>query len=146
MYLLDTNVISESRKLASGRADPNVLAWMTATDPALTYISAITVFELEHGILLMERRDAAQGAMLRRWLVEAVHPTFEGRILPMSAEVATRCARLHVPDPRSERDSWIAATALVHDLTIVTRNIADFAHSGVALINPWDAIVPAKKP
>lgn len=137
MYLLDTNLISESRKLASGRADPHVVAWMSATDPSLTYLSAMTLFELEHGILLMERRDAAKGARLRQWLVETVMPAFNGRVLPMSAEVATRCARLHIPDPRSERDSWIAATALVHDLTVVTRNIADFAHAGVALIDPW---------
>lgn len=139
MYLLDTNVVSESRKLATGRADPNVVAWMSATDPALTNISAITLFELEHGVLLMERRDRVQGAMLRRWLVETVQPAFEGRILPMSAEVATQCARLHVPDPRSERDSWIAATALVRDMTVVTRNVDDFAATGVSLINPWGA-------
>ncbi|WP_454885447.1 PIN domain-containing protein [Sphingomonas oryzagri] len=139
MYLLDTNVVSESRKLATGRADPKVVAWMSATDPALTHLSAITLFELEHGVLLMERRDPIQGAMLRRWLIETVRPAFEGRILPMSAEVASQCARLHVPDPRSERDSWIAATALVHDMTVVTRNVDDFAGTGVSLINPWDA-------
>lgn len=138
MYLLDTNVVSESRKLATGRADPNVVAWMSATGPALTYLSAITLFELEHGVLLMERRDHAQGAMLRRWLVETVHPAFEGRMLAMSAEVATQCARLHVPDQRSERDAWIAATALVHDMTVVTRNVNDFVGTGVSLINPWD--------
>lgn len=97
----------------------------------------------EYGILLMERRDTAQGAMLRRWLTETVQPAFEKRILPMSADVATRCARLHVPDPCSERDSWIAATALVHDLTVVTRNVADFAQAGVALLNPRGASVPA---
>lgn len=139
MYLLDTNVVSESRKLGTGRADANVVAWMTATDPALTYLSSITLFELELGVLRIERRDPLQGAMLRGWLAETVQPAFEGRILPMSAEVATRCARLHVPDPRSERDSWIAATALVHDLTVVTRNVDDFAHTGVSLINPWGA-------
>lgn len=138
MYLLDTNVVSESRKLATGRADPNVVAWMSATDPALTYLSAITLFELEHGVLLMERRDSIQGALLRRWLVETVHPAFDGRILAMSAEVATQCARLHVPDPRSERDSWIAATALIHDMTVITRNVDDFAGTGVSLINPWN--------
>ena len=138
MYLLDTNVVSESRKLASGRADPNLVAWMSATDPVLTYLSAITIFELEYGVLQMERRDAVQGAMLRRWLVETVHPAFERRILPMSAEVATRCARLHVPDPIPFRDGLIAATALVHGMTVATRNVADFAATGVALVNPWD--------
>lgn len=139
MYLIDTNVVSESRKLASGRANANVATWMESIDPEFTFLAAISWFELEYGVLLMERRDKAQGAMLRRWLTETVQPAFEGRILPMSADIATRCARLHVPDPRSERDSWIAATALVHDLTVVTRNVADFAQTGVALLNPWDA-------
>lgn len=137
MYLLDTDVVSESRKLASGRADRAVAAWLSAVDPAVTYLSAITIFELEHGVLLTERRDPVQGAMLRSWLAETVLPAFEGRVLPMSAEVATRCARLHIPDPRGERDSWIAATALVHDLTVVTRNIADFTRTGVSIVNPW---------
>jgi predicted nucleic acid-binding protein len=143
MYLLDTNVVSESRKLATGRADTNVTTWMESIDPEFTFLAAISWFELEYGVLLMERRDKAQGAMLRRWLTETVQPAFEGRVLPMSTEVATRCARLHVPDPRSERDAWIAATALVHDLTVVTRNVADFAQAGVALINPWEAAGPA---
>lgn len=139
MYLLDTNIVSESRRLGTARADPGVAAFLSAADPASTYISPITVFELEYGTLLMERRDAAQGAMLRRWLAETIHPAFEGRVLAMSAEVARHCARLHVPDPRSERDSWIAATALVHGLTVITRNVADFVHTGVSLINPWGA-------
>lgn len=86
-------------------------------DPAAAYLSAMTVFELEHGVLLTERRDPAQGAMLRGWLAGTVLPAFKGRVLSMSADVAIRCARLHVPDPRSERGSWLAATALVHDLT-----------------------------
>lgn len=137
MYLLDTNVISESRKLASGRADPGVVAWLSAADPATTRLSAITIFELEHGVLLKERRDLIQGTMLRRWLTETVLPAFDTRILPMTAEVATRCARLHVPDPHSERDSWIAATALVHDFTVVSRNVGDFRQTGVRLINLW---------
>lgn len=139
MYLLDTNIVSESRKLATRRADPALVAWMSAVDPALTYLSAMTLWELERGVLLMERRDPVQGAVLRGWLAETVLPAFKGRVLAMSAEVATRCARLHVPDPRSERDSWIAATALVHELTVVTRNVADFAATGVPLLNPWSS-------
>jgi predicted nucleic acid-binding protein len=79
---------------------------------------------------------------LRRWLTETVQPAFAGRILSMTAEVATRYARLHVPDPCSERDSWIVVTALIHDLTVVTRNVADFAGTGVALLNPWEVSGP----
>jgi predicted nucleic acid-binding protein len=146
MYLLDTNDVSERRKLGTGRADPQVVAWMSAADPASTYVCAITLFELDFGTLLMERRDPVQGKMLRGWLIETVVPAFEGRILPMSAEVATRCAQVHVPDLRGERDSWIAAPALVHDLTIVTRNVADFAQTSLSIINPWAASDAPSRP
>ncbi|AOH87273.1 twitching motility protein PilT (plasmid) [Sphingomonas panacis] len=137
MYLLDTNVVSESRKLASGRIDSSVKAWLTSVDPGSTFLSAMSVFELERGVLLQERRDAAQGAMLRRWMKETVLPAFSDRILPMTSDVAARCAQLHVPDPQSERDSWIAATAFVHHLTVVTRNTSDFKATRVSVINPW---------
>lgn len=142
MYLLDTNVVSESRKLATGRIDQKVKRWLEAVETTPSYVSAMTVFELERGTLLLERRDAAQGKLFRRWLKEVVLPTFDGRILPMNAEVATQCALLHVPDPASDRDSWIAATALVHNLTVVTRNVPDFERTGVKLINPWIARAP----
>ena len=85
----------------------------------------------------MERRNAEQGAVLRRWLEGEVLSAFEGRILPIDAPIARRSAALHVPDPRPERDALIAATALVHGLTVVTRNTADFEPTGVALLNPW---------
>jgi predicted nucleic acid-binding protein len=103
------------------------------------YISAITILELELGILQMERRDPIQGAMLRTWLETRALPEFNGRIFPVDTAVAQRCARLHVPDPRAERDALIAATALVHGMIVVTRNIADFAATGVPLLNPWAA-------
>ncbi len=140
MFILDTNVVSELRKARSGKADPQVTAWAAAQQPAGLYISAITVLELELGILQVERRDAAQGALLRAWLEQHVLPAFAGRVLPIDASVAQRCARLHVPDPRSERDALIAATALVHGMTVVTRNVADFAATGVGLLNPWEAL------
>jgi toxin FitB len=137
MFLLDTNVLSELRKRKSGRIDPAVEAWAAKVDPARLHLSVITVMEVELGIGLLDRRDAAQAATLRFWLREHVLPAFAGRILPIDTAVALRCASLHVPDPRSERDAWIAATGLVHGLTIVTRNTADFAATGATRLNPW---------
>lgn len=135
-YLLDTNVVSELRKVASPRAHPRFVAW-AKEHPATEAISAVTLFELEVGVRRIERTDAAQGARLRSWL-ETVQVTFEGSILPLDADVAVRAARFHVLDPASDRDAFIAATAQVHGLTIVTRNLADFETFGVPLINPWE--------
>jgi predicted nucleic acid-binding protein len=137
MYLLDTNVISELRKVGDGKADANVVQWVSSIDAASSYLSVITIMELEIGILRLERRDQRQGAMLRAWLENHVIPEFAGRTLSIDAAVARRCARLHVPDPRSERDALIAATALRDGMTVVTRNLADFENLGVRLINPW---------
>jgi len=137
MFLLDTNVISELRKTGDGKANPRLVAWLTAQDAAWLYLSAITVMELEIGILRMERRDAIQGERLRVWFEDCVLPEFTGRILPVDYIVARRCARLHVPDPRSERDALISATALVHGMTVVTRNVTDFTATGASFLNPW---------
>ncbi len=139
MYLLDTNVISELRKVRSGRAEPTVAAWAEAVDAGYLYLSAMTILELELGVLSLERRDSVQGAVLRGWLDKQVIPEFSSRTLPVDSRVALCCARLHVPDRRSERDALIAATALVHGLTVVTRNVEDFRATGVALLNPWQA-------
>lgn len=139
MFLLDTNVVSELRKVGDGRADPGVMAWLGGTDAAICHVSALTLMELEIGILRIARRDAAQGSRLRLWMDSRVLPEFAGRTLPVDTAVALRCARLHVPDPRAERDALIAATALVHGLTVVTRNTADFTATGVPLLNPWAA-------
>ena len=142
MYLLDTNVVSELRKAQSSKvpnkANGSVVAWANSVTSASIFISAITVLELETGILLTERRDPAQGAVLRSWLNTHVLPAFADRVLPVDTAVAQRCAKLHVPDPRSDRDAMIAATALVHDLTVVTRNVDDFLSTGVSMINPWE--------
>ena len=134
MYLLDTNVISELRK---PHADANVVAWAKSVIAPRLFISAITLKELETGVLRIERRDATQGKVLRTWLKHHVMPAFDSRILPVDTAVAIRCAGLHVPDRANESDALIAATALVHGLTVVTRNVADFQSSGVQLINPW---------
>jgi predicted nucleic acid-binding protein len=139
MFVLDTNVVSELRKIRLGRADTYVAQWADSVDSVDLYLSAITVQELEIGVLLAERRDPAQGAVFRAWLDSHVLPAFAGRILPIDTAVAQRSAMLHVPDPRPARDCLIAATALVHGMTVVTRNIVDFRASGVMLLNPWDA-------
>jgi predicted nucleic acid-binding protein len=137
MYLLDTNTLSELRKRRSGKISAAVEAWAGSVDQADMYLSVITIMEIELGIALLERRDPRQAGMLRLWLHDKVMPAFAGRILSIDATIALRCARLHVPDTKSERDAWIAATGLVHDLTIVTRNVADFAGTGVTLLDPW---------
>lgn len=138
MFLLDTNVVSELRKARGGRADANVVAW-TATTPTLdTFVSAVTILELEMGVLIVGRRDPQQGRVLRRWMEDQVVAVFEERILVVDEAVARRAAALHVPDPRPDRDALIAATAMVHGMTVVTRNTADFAPTGVALLNPWN--------
>lgn len=136
MFILDTNVVSELRR--SDKAHPNVVAWADNMPLAQIFLSVITVLELELGVLQAERRNAAQGAILRAWLKNQIEPRFNGRILAFDAVVARRCAKLHVPDPRSERDAIIASTALVHGMTVVTRNLNDFAPTGVGLLNPWD--------
>jgi hypothetical protein len=136
MYLLDTNVLSALRR--PDKADPRVRAWAAETPSERYFLSAVTVLEIELGALRVARRDAQQGAVLRRWIDGYVLPRFEGRIIGVDVAVALRCARLHVPDPRSDRDTLIAATALVHGLTVVTRNVADFVPTGVPLFNPWE--------
>ena len=141
MYLLDTNVISELRKVGSGRANASVALWADSVDAADLYISVITVQELEIGVVLALRRDAQQGAVLRNWMDRHVLPAFENRILPVDLAVAQRSAQLNIPDPRPVRDGLIAATALVHAMTVVTRNVADFQQCGVSLINPWDWVL-----
>ncbi|MCV9966904.1 type II toxin-antitoxin system VapC family toxin [Pararhizobium sp. BT-229] len=136
-YLLDTNVVSELRKIGDGKADANVVAWVGGEDSTAFFLSAITILELERGILGVQKRDARQGARLRMWLDNHVRPEFAGRILPIDDAVATRCAHLHIPDRRNEVDALIAATALIHGLTVVTRNVKDFEGTGVIIVDPW---------
>ena len=139
MFVLDTNVVSELRKVAAGKADRHVAAWASSTPAGSMYISAITVLELELGVLAIERRDPTSGAVLRSWLDTRVLPTFVDRTLSVDTSVALRCAGLHVPDPRAERDALIAATALAHGMAVVTRNVRDFQPMGVDVVNPWKA-------
>jgi len=136
-YLLDTNVVSELRKARAGKADENVVAWAAEVPVASLFLSVITIQELEIGILLAERRDPPQGSILRTWLESHVLPAFADRILPVDVPTARRSAVLHVPDPRPVRDALIAATAQVHGLTLVTRNVVDFEPTGVKILDPW---------
>lgn len=136
-YVLDTNVISELRK-PKGRADAKVRAWIANRTVSDLFLSAITILEIEIGINQIARRDEAQARRLQVWLDDSVLDAFAGRILSVDLAVARRCARIHVPDPKPERDALIAATASVHGFTVVTRNIKDFEPLNVALLNPWN--------
>jgi predicted nucleic acid-binding protein len=137
MFVLDTNAISEIRKINLGKADARFANWAANVDADDLYLSVITIEELEIGVLLAERRDPAQGAIFRKWLDDRVLPTFGERILMIDTVVARQSAKLHIPDPRPIRDALIAATALVHKMTIVTRNVGDFETTGVPVLNPW---------
>ena len=139
MFLLDTNVISELRKLGDGKADARVAAWISRQDATRFYISSLTLMELEIGILRLERRDPRQGERLRTWMDCHVLSEFQERTLPIDSTVALKCAHLHVPDPKPERDALIAATAIVHRMTVVTGNVADFEITGVEVFDPWSA-------
>ena len=140
MYLLDTNVISELRKAPAGRANANVVAWASGMTVPMLFTSSITILEIEIGVLQIERRDRAQGALLRDWLETQVLTAFDGRIIAFDTAAARRCAGLHVPDRRSDRDAMIAAIALVHGMRVVTRNIVDFEATGIGLLNPWEPV------
>ena len=136
MYLLDTHVLSQLRPGKPQTSRP-VMDWAAGVPLAAQYVSVISWMELDVGILRLERRTPTQGQALRGWLNQAQH-LFDRRTLAVDAAVAMRCARLHVPHPARPHDALIAATALAHGLTLVTRNTADFARMGVSLLNPWD--------
>jgi predicted nucleic acid-binding protein len=137
MYILDTNVVSELRK--AKKAHPSVRNWANTLPAGSLYLSVISILELELGVLLMERRDPEQGRILRSWMDKHVLPSFAERVLAIDTQVAQRSAALHVPDPRSDRDALIAATALIHQMTVVTRNVDHFRPMGVTVINPWQS-------
>jgi toxin FitB len=138
MFVLDTNVVSELRKVRSGKANPGVAAWAEHVPSAELFISVITIHELEHGVLLMERSDPDQEALLRAWLDQSVAAAFKSRVLVVDERVARRAAALHEPNPAPFRDALIGATALVHDMTVVTRDLKDFQRfDDLDVINPW---------
>jgi len=138
MFVLDTNVISELRKVRSGKANPGVAEWAEQVPAAALFMSVITMQELEHGVLLMERSDRKQGAVLRAWLDQSVAAAFKSRVLAVDERVARCAAALHVPDPAPFRVALIGASALVHDMTVVTRDVKDFRRfNGLDVLNPW---------
>ena len=138
MFLLDTNVISELRKARAGKANRGVSNWAAGVPAALMFVSVVSLHELEHRVLLAERKDPEKGAVLRAWLDDSVVPAFADRILPIDTETALRSAALHVPNPAPFRDAFIAATALVHGMTVVTRNNKDFDRfENLVVVNPW---------
>lgn len=137
MYLLDTNVVSELRKAGSNKADDNVVKWAQSVSTNSLFISSISILEIEMGILQLERKDPKQALIYKTWLNDHVLIAFSNRILPFDTSSALKCAQLHVPDPKSERDAMIAAISIVHGLTLVSRNENDFKHINIELINPW---------
>ncbi len=137
MYLLDTNVLSELRKLDSQNCNANVKKWFSALKPSQLFTSVICLFEIERGILQVARKDAPQAKRLRHWFDTYLIPGIDDRALPVTQSIASLCSALHVPNPKPEMDSLIAATALTHGFTLVTRNTKDFAPMGVRCVNPW---------
>jgi toxin FitB len=138
VFLLDTNVVSELRKVAAAKGDAAVTAWEQRVFAADLFVSVITVFEIEIGVLQLELRDPIQGDRLRHWFAEVFQPSFRGKVLPVDEAVALRAASMHVPNRRPDRDAFLAATALVYGMTVVTRNVRDFEGTGVKLLNPWE--------
>jgi toxin FitB len=135
MFILDTNVVSELRE-GKTKAEKKVLAWADSQLASQMFVTAITILELEKGVILLERKMPPQGNALRLWL-DGLRTVFSGRILPFTEKTAAICAGLHMPKTRPERDAMIAASALEHRFTMVTKNDADFKVQGLTVINPW---------
>jgi toxin FitB len=133
-YLLDTNVISELRKRS--KIDAGILKWSSGTDPQAQYTSVVVIGELRRGVERKRLQDPLQADVLERWLERSI-ANFEGRILNIDQQVATVWGRMGIPDPVPVIDGLIAATAKVHDLTVVTRDKAILAMKDVKSINPF---------
>jgi toxin FitB len=143
MYLLDTNVLSEMRKASrtkasSAKMDRRVEDWVNSVSAQDLHVSVVSILELERGFHLLKERDPAQAEVIRSWVRNRVLPTFDGRIVSVDLPIAQRCAALAIHMPIEYRDSLIAATALVHGMTVVTRNVRHLEPTGAAFINPWD--------
>ena len=131
MFLLDTNVVSEAR-----RRTPEAVDWLKSADPDKLYLSVISLGEIERGIAMKQREDRPAAGHLAVWL-ETLRREFADRLLPIGDEIALEWGRIAALRPRGDADGLIAATAIVHDLILVTRNTADFEDTRAPLINPW---------
>ncbi|HHW7569737.1 TPA: type II toxin-antitoxin system VapC family toxin [Mannheimia haemolytica] len=137
MYLLDTNIISEIRKINTGKANQGVIDWLSAVPENQLYTNAIVLMEVERGVSAKERKDKQQGAILRKWLEQVIKPFFAQRTLTIDAQTSQVCAKLHIPDHAPENDAWIAANAIQHNFILVTHNTNNFARTGVKLLDPF---------
>ena len=138
MYLLDTNIISELKKLDSGKIHPQVQRWAYSINLMQTKISVVSITEIRTGILSLTRKDQAQAASLDNWFTNRLLPAYRTRTLSVDTEVALICAQLHIPAKRPINDAYIAATAIAHKLKLVTRNIQDFQGMPITLENPFE--------
>ena len=137
MYLIDTNIISEMRKIRHRKADPKLTAWVNSINSSLFYTSIVVMMELQRGVMGKHRTDPEQGKRLQQWFDISVKAIFDKRVLYINDHIAEVCAGLHVPNPKPENDAWIAATAIANGLTLVTRNVSDFDGIAVDIINPF---------
>lgn len=138
MYLLNTNIISELKKLDSGKIHPQVQRWAYSINLMQTKISVVSITEIRTGILSLARKDQAQAASLDNWFTNRLLPAYRTRTLSVDTEVALICAQLHIPAKRPINDTYIAATAIAHNLTPVTRNVRDFQGLPLMLENPFE--------
>lgn len=132
MYLLDTNIISEAR-----RGTPQAVSWLRSVNPLAVHLSVLTLGEIMRGIALKQKTDPKAADRLKEWLRSIRHDHAD-RILPLTDAIAVEWGRIAPIRPRGDVDGLIAATAIVHDLILVTRNVKDFDDTGATLVNPWD--------
>lgn len=132
MYLVDTNIVSEAR-----RGTPQAVSWLRSVDPLTVHLSVLTLGEIMRGIALKQKSDPRSASHLAEWLRKLRHDHAD-RILPVTGEIAVEWGRIAAIRPRGDIDGLIAATAIVHDLILVTRNVKDFEDTDAAVVNPWD--------